>query len=61
MNNIRQINNRLFINDEEIEYPKSLFFNNTICQINNNVYVNGKKYKNGKWKYTLKSLFYTIF
>ena len=61
MNNIRQINKRLFINDEEVEYPKSLFFNNTICQINNNVYVNGKKYKNGKWKYTLKSLFYTIF
>lgn len=58
---IIQINDRLIINGEEIEQPKSLFFKNTICQINGNVYINGKEFKNGKWKYTFKSLFFSIF
>lgn len=61
MSSITQINNRLFIDGQEIKQPKSLFFKNTICQINNKVYINGKELKNEKWKYTLKSLFYTIF
>lgn len=61
MANIIQIANKLFIDGEEIEKPKSIIFNDIVCQINNKIYINGKEFKKGKWKYTLKSLFYTIF
>lgn len=56
-----QINDRLFINGKEIEQPKSLFFKNTITTINNKIYINGKEKIKGKWKYTIKSVFYTLF
>lgn len=59
--NIMQINDRLFINGKEIEQPKSLFFKNTINIINNKIYINGKEKIKGKWKYTIKSVFYTLF
>lgn len=59
--NTMQINGRLFINGKEIELPKSLFFKNTINTINNKIYINSKEFKNGKWKYTIKSVFYTLF
>lgn len=55
------MNGETYINGEKIEMPKSMFFKNTICQVNNKAYINGKEQKNGKWKYTIKSLFYTIF
>lgn len=58
---IHQNNNKLYIDGIEVEKPKSLFFDNCICQINDKVYINGKEKVNGKWRYTLKSLFYTIF
>lgn len=61
MSSIQQINNRLFIDGKEIIQPKSIFWHNTICQVNNKVYINGKELNNGKWKYTLKSIIYTIF
>lgn len=56
-----QINDRLFINGKEIEQSKSLFFKNTITTINNKIYINGKEKIKGKWKYTIKSVFYTLF
>ena len=59
--NIMQINDRLFINGKEIEQSKSLFFKNTITTINNKIYINGKEKIKGKWKYTIKSVFYTLF
>ena len=60
--NITQINDKLFINGKEIEQPKSLFFKNSISVINNNkIYINGKEKIKGKWKYTIKSVFYTLF
>lgn len=58
---IRQQGNKVFINDEEIEMPKSIFFSNTITTHNTNIYLNGKEFKNEKWKYTFKSLINTIF
>ena len=61
MGTIHQINDKLYINGEEVEKPKSLLFSNTICQINDKIYINGKEKINGKWKYTIKSLLYTIF
>lgn len=53
---IRQEDDRLWINGEEIEMPKSIFFKNCLIQRNEKNYINGKEYKNGEWKYTLKSL-----
>ena len=61
MINVLQIGNKIFINGKEIEKPKSLFFSNSVCMGNNKLYINGKEFKNGKWKYTLESLFYTLF
>lgn len=61
MTSIYQINNKLIVDGKEIEKPKSVFFKNTVCQINNKLYINGKEWKNGKWRYTFKSLFYSIF
>ncbi len=61
MSSIVQINNKLIINGKEVEQPKSLFFKNTVCQINDKVYINGKQLKDGKWRYTFKSLFFTLF
>ena len=54
------IGNKLYINGKEVEQPKSIFFKNQIC-ISNKVYVNGKEYKKGKWRYTIKSLYHSIF
>lgn len=58
---IVQKNNELWINGKKIEQPKSLFFKNCIIQVNGKTYINGKEFKKGKWKYTLKSIFYTLF
>lgn len=58
---IVQMNGVTYINGEKIEMPKSTFFSNTIVQVNNKVYINGKELKNGKWKYTFKSLINSIF
>lgn len=58
---ITQLNNKIFINGEEFEMPKSIFFSHTVTTHNTNIYLNGKEFKNGKWKYTLKSLINTIF
>lgn len=58
---IVQKNGNTYINGEKVEMPKSIFFNNTIVQNNNKTYLNGKELKNGKWKYTFKSIFNTIF
>lgn len=61
MANIYQINNELYINGVKIEQPKSLFFKNCVCRVNNKVYINGKEFKNGKWKYTIRSIINTLF
>lgn len=53
--------NNVYINGEKVIMPKSLFFKNHICQVNNKTYLNGKEFKNGKWRYTLRSLFNTLF
>lgn len=59
-NSITQINGKTYINGEEVNV-KSILFKNTIVQNNNKVYINGKENKNGKWKYTLRSIFNTLF
>ena len=59
--NIIQNGNKLWIDGKEIKQPKSLFFNNCVCQVNNKVYINGKEFKNGKWKYTIRSIINTLF
>ena len=59
--NIVQKDNELYINGKRVEQPKSLFFKNCICQVNDKTYINGKEFKKGKWKYTLKSIFNTLF
>ena len=56
-----QINNELWINGEKVNQPKSSFFKNCVVQVNGKVYINGKALINGKWKYTLKSVFHTLF
>lgn len=61
MGTIHQINNKLYINGEEVEKPKSLFFENCLCQVNDKIYINGKEKINGKWKYTIKSVLCTLF
>lgn len=61
MSKIYLINGKLIVDEKEIELPKSALFHNIICKINNKIYINGKELKNGKWRYTLKSLFYSIF
>ena len=59
--NVIQCNNKLFIDGKEVKQPKSVFFKNCICTVNNKIYVNGKEQIKGKWKYTVKSIFYTLF
>lgn len=61
INNITQCNNELWINGEKVEQPKSLFFKNCIVTNNNRIYINGKEKINGVWKYTLRSIFATLF
>ena len=58
---IVQKDNELYINGEKVEQPKSLFFKNCICQVNDKTYINGKEFKKGKWRYTLRSIFNTLF
>ena len=60
INSVIQCNNKIYINGKEVEQPKSLFFNNQIC-MDGKVYINGKEYKKGKWRYTFKSLYRSIF
>lgn len=59
--NVTQYNNKLFIDGKEIQQPKSLFFKNCVHIVNNKIYINGKEKINGKWKYTIKSIFHTLF
>ena len=40
---IRQEDDRLWINGEEIEMPKSIFFKNCLIQRNGKNYINGKE------------------
>ena len=58
---ILQIDNKLWVDGKRVEKPKSLFFENCVVQSNNKIYINGKEFKKGKWKYTLRSLFNTLF
>lgn len=39
--NVIQCNNKLFIDGKEVKQPKSVFFKNCFCTINNKMYVNG--------------------
>ena len=61
MASVQQINGKLYIDGKEVEQPKSIFSGNIMVQINDKVYINGKELINGKWKYTFRSLFHTIF
>ena len=54
-------NNKIFINGEEIPACPHSKRGSNITTINNHIYVNGYEYRNGKWKMTLKSLFYKFF
>ena len=61
INSVIQRNNELWINGEKVEQPKSLFFKNCIVTNNNRIYINGKEKINGVWKYTIRSIFATLF
>ena len=54
---------KFFVNGQEINYPslKKNHYLYKTTQVNNNIYINGYEYKDGKWKRTLKALFYYIF
>ena len=62
MNNIQMSNgtvvigNRVWINGKEL--PQCPTLGKDITQINNKVYIDGYEYKNGKWRRTLKALWY---
>lgn len=58
---ITQINDELWINGEKIDVPKSLFFKNCFVQCNGKNYINGKEKKEGKWCYTLRSIWNSLF
>ena len=58
---IIQKEGKLFINGKEISQPRSLFFRDTIVCCDGKIYINGKVFKNGKWQYTIKSIFFTLF
>lgn len=60
-NVITQINDELWINGEKIDAPKSLFFKNCFVQCNGKNYINGKEKKEGKWYYTLRSIWNSLF
>lgn len=50
----------LIIDNIKYELPKKSRSNN-ITMINNKIYVNGYEFKNGKFKRTLKSIWYKFF
>lgn len=54
------IGKRVWINGEELpEVPsKKQGYNQTV--INNKIYIDGYEWKNGKWKRTLKALWYAL-
>ena len=58
---ITQINDELWINGEKIDVPKSWFFKNCFVQCNGKNYINGKEKKEGKWCYTLRSIWNSLF
>ena len=61
MSSIVQKGNELWVNGKKTEQPKSLFFKNCVSQVNDKTYINGKELKDGKWKYTLRSILHTLF
>lgn len=52
-------NKGVFINGKEYPLPDGKSTNSTI--IDNHVFVNGYELKNGKWKKTLRAIFYKYF
>lgn len=52
-------NKGVFINGKEYPLPGGKSTNSTI--IDNHVFVNGYELKNGKWKKTLRAIFYKYF
>lgn len=57
--NYMVVGNKVTINGVELPPVPSKGYNSTI--INGNVYVDGYEFKNGKWKRTLKALWYLLF
>jgi len=54
-------NNKIVVNGVEIPpVPNGKIYNSTTI-IDNKVYINGYELKNGKWRRTIKALFYYIF
>ena len=53
------INNRVYINGKELPPVPSAGHNTTV--VNGHVYIDGYEFKHGKWKKTLKALWYKWF
>jgi hypothetical protein len=53
------ISNRVYINGKELPPVPSAGRNSTV--INGKVYIDGYEFKHGKWKKTLKALWYKWF
>ena len=57
---IMQINDKIYINGEEIKMPNNSK-PSSITQIDGKVFINGYELIGGKWKITLRALFHLIF
>lgn len=60
-NNCTVIGNRVWINGEELPPVPSKSKNSSVTQIDGKVYINGYEFKKGKWRRTLKALWYLWF
>lgn len=53
------VGNRVWVNGEEL--PPCPTNGHNVTQINGKVYIDGYEYKKGKWRRTLKALWYLWF
>jgi hypothetical protein len=60
-NNYMVVNNKVWINGEEVPPMPTKRKNHCITQINDKVYIDGYEFKKGKWTRTLKALWYLWF
>ena len=60
-NNSIIIGNRVWINGEELPPVPTKRKSHCSAQIDDKVYIDGYEFKNGKWRRTLKALWYLLF
>lgn len=60
-NNSIIIGNRVWINGEELPPVPTKRKSHCSTQIDDKIYIDGYEFKNGKWRRTLKALWYLLF